>query len=71
MDLVLIDCAVELRVQDHGRWAYVILPCVAVVALVVGVVVVRGDGDCWGGWGGWSGGPGAVVITGTATAGRG
>lgn len=60
MDLILVHRVVELEsvVQAHGRRADVILAGVVVVALVVRVVVVRGDRDRRG----WSWSPGTVVI---------
>lgn len=45
VDLVLVHRAVQLRVEDHGRRADVVLARVVVVALVIRVVVVRGDRD--------------------------
>lgn len=43
VDLVLVDGAVQLGIEDHGRRADVVLAGIVVVALVVGVVVVGGD----------------------------
>lgn len=65
MDLILIYGAVQLRIEDHGRRADVILARIVVVALVVGVVIVGGYRDR----GRRAGRPGAVVVTRTAAAG--
>lgn len=46
MNLVLIDCAVELRIEDHWcRTRNVILTRIVVVALIIGVVIVGSHWD--------------------------
>lgn len=67
--LILIDRAVQLRIEHHRRWAYVILPGIVVVALIIRrwIVIVRAKRHRCGGW--WLR-PRAVVIAGArATAG--
>ncbi|CAD1480607.1 unnamed protein product [Heterotrigona itama] len=64
MNLILIHRAVQLRIENHRRWTYVILAWIVVVALVIWIVIVRGD---WN-WGGRSRRPGTVVITWTTAA---
>ena len=65
VDLVLVHRAVQLGVEDHRGRADVVLARVVVVALVIGVVVVRGDRDRRG----RARGPrGAVVIAGAPAA---
>lgn len=58
MDLVLVHRAVQLGVEDHRGGADVVLAWIVVVALVIRVVVVRGDGDRRS----RARGPGTVVI---------
>lgn len=64
MNLILVHRAVQLRIENHRRWTYVILAWIVVVALVVRIVIVRGD---WN-WRSRSRRPGTVVITWTTAA---
>lgn len=57
--LILIHSAVQLRVEDHGRRTDVILTRIVVVALIIGIVIVRGHWDRGSG----TRCPRAVVIT--------
>jgi len=66
VDLVLVDRAVELRIQDHRWRADVVLTRVVVVALVIGVVVVRGHRD----WRRRARRPGTVMVTRTTCTAR-
>lgn len=65
MDLILVDGAVELRIEDHRCWTYVVLRWIVVVALVIRIVVVRSDRH----WCRRSRRPRAVVITRTYASG--
>lgn len=63
MNLILIDGAVELRIEDHRcRTCDVILTRIVIVTLIIGIVIVGGHRDrsrrarC----------PGTVVVTRTA-----
>lgn len=63
MNLVLIDGAVELRIEDHRcRTCDVILTRIIVVTLIIRIVIVGGNRDRSG----RTRCPGTVVITGTA-----
>lgn len=64
MNLVLVHRAVQLWIKDHWRWTDVILTWIIIVALVVWIVIVRGDRDRRS----WSRGPGTVVVTWTSAA---
>lgn len=63
MNLILIDGAVELRIEDHRcRTRDVILTRIVVVTLIIGIVIVGGHRDRSG----RTRCPRTVVVTGTA-----